>query len=150
FTLGSSSGKPSKRTSCRQSSPKSYSYIHRVRLADFGSRLLRTTCVSSSKSMSKSSPSGAGLLSSSVILNWYRNLDFVRRRLRVFGDIQPKTSACSASKNLINLAWTANRRFLWTLGAYTAAWPVSSLSLSSSFHLSHRGSDVVFGCEDRT
>ena len=40
---GSRGGQPSKRTSCRQPSPKSYSYIHRVRLPDFGSRLLRRT-----------------------------------------------------------------------------------------------------------
>ena len=54
-------------------------------------------------------------MSRSVILNWYRSSDFVGRGLRVFGDIQSKTSACSASKNLTTLAWTAIRRFLWTL-----------------------------------
>ena len=76
-----------------------------------------------------------GLVSRSVILNWYRSSDFVGRRLRVFGDIQSKTSACSSSKNLTSLAWIAIRRLSWTLGAYTAASPVSSLSLCSSFQV---------------
>lgn len=62
FAFGAADGNPSNKTSCRHPSPKSYSYTLRAFRLDFGNNLPRRMSVSSSKSISKSSPSGTGCI----------------------------------------------------------------------------------------